>query len=98
MVVALVAEDVLGCIAQRLQELSESYERWNALQGGHLLTEDLEAERAHMAPHELLPGESAQGKRRRKNGKRRGHMHTLRTMITNVMYTSAFLQIHPRWE
>ncbi|CAJ1411290.1 unnamed protein product, partial [Effrenium voratum] len=57
MVVALVAEDVLGCIAQRLQELSESYERWNALQGGHLLTEDLEAERAHMAPHELLPGQ-----------------------------------------
>lgn len=39
MVVALVAEDVLGCIAHRLEELSASYEKWNQLAGGHELTE-----------------------------------------------------------
>lgn len=48
MVVALVAEDVLGCIAHRLEELAAGYERWNDMAGGHKLTEDLEAERAWM--------------------------------------------------
>lgn len=56
MVVALVAEDVLGCIAHRLEELSASYKRWNDLAGGHKLTEDLEAERAwQMRSSEDLP-------------------------------------------
>eukprot|EP00435_Cladocopium_sp_Y103_P040213 s637_g10.t3 len=56
MVVALVADDVLGCIAHRLEELSASYKLWNDLAGGHKLTEDLEAERAwQMRSSEDLP-------------------------------------------
>ncbi|CAE7942874.1 unnamed protein product, partial [Symbiodinium necroappetens] len=61
MIVALVADDVLSCIAHRLEELAAHYSHWNDLAGGHKLSEDLEAERAWQMrqgedAHEMPPG------------------------------------------
>eukprot|EP00930_Biecheleria_cincta_P042926 TRINITY_DN29538_c0_g1_i1.p1 TRINITY_DN29538_c0_g1~~TRINITY_DN29538_c0_g1_i1.p1 ORF type:complete len:5332 (-),score=1004.55 TRINITY_DN29538_c0_g1_i1:66-16061(-) len=44
MVVALVAEDVLSCIANRILQLAKRYEEWNEASGGRRLSEDLEEE------------------------------------------------------